>query len=327
MTDTVRETKLVSLIFPAYDEIEHVEGMLEFYREIKSTFRDLDFEMLVVDDGSSDGTGEAILAGTVPGESVSVLTLSRNWGSHAGITAGLEHCSGDAAITLSADLQEPLSAIADFLAKWREGNEIVWGLRSVRAAKKGANDLLSTTFSHVLNTNSVIPTYPKEGPSQILVSRQVIEVIRAMPEANRNVLGMIAWTGFSQTHIFFEQMPRPHGASKWTRKKKIKLVMDSFVEFSSAPLQWLGLGGVILASLGGLALLAAIVLMIFGKGIPGGLTLLGGLIGLVGGALLIGLQTVGEYVWRAGDDSRRRPVYILSSRRYSADLGAEAKES
>ncbi len=312
MTETANTRRLVSLIFPAYDEIEHVSGMLDFYREIRDTYVDFDFEMVVVDDGSTDGTGPAVLAGAKPGERVSVLTLSRNWGSHAGITAGIEHCSGDAAITLSADLQEPLSAIGDFLAQWTSGSQIVWGLRSIRAAKKGANDLLATTFSYVLNTNSVIPTYPKEGPSQILVSRQVIEVIRAMPEANRNVLGMIAWTGFEQSKILFEQKPRPHGKSKWTRKKKVKLVMDSFVEFSTAPLQWLGIAGLVMIGIGAFAIIAGFLVLSFGNGLAGGLTLVGGLIPFVGGGILIGLQTVGEYVWRSGDDARKRPVYVLS---------------
>lgn len=306
--------ELVSLIFPAYDELEHADGMLEFRREIERAYPAFRFEMVVVDDGSTDGTAEAIRRGALPGERVSVISLSRNWGSHAAITAGLEHCAGDAAITLSADLQEPLSAIGDFLDAWKSGSEVVWGLRSMRAAKKGANDLLAKTFSYVLNTNSVIPTYPKEGPSQVLVGRKVMEVIRAMPEANRNVLGMIAWTGFQQTQIFFEQKPRPHGTSKWTRKKKIKLVMDSFVEFSTAPLQWLGTAGLVFGTLGLVAIITGVALMVAGTGLAGVATFLSGLITAACGVILVALQTVGEYVWRAGDDSRRRPTYIIDDR-------------
>lgn len=310
--------ELVSLIFPAYDELEHVDGMLEFLREIEQAYPAFRFEMVVVDDGSTDGTAQAVRLGARAGEQVSVISLSRNWGSHAAITAGLEHCAGDAAITMSADLQEPLSAIGDFLDAWKSGSEVVWGLRSMRAAKKGANDLLARTFSYVLNTNSVIPTYPKEGPSQVLVGRKVMEIIRDMPEANRNVLGMIAWTGFQQTQIFFEQKPRPYGTSKWTRKKKIKLVMDSFVEFSTAPLQWLGTAGLVFGALGLGAIISGIALMIAGTGLAGIATFLSGLVTAACGVTLVALQTVGEYVWRAGDDSRRRPTYIVSEIRNSA---------
>ncbi|MBO1266854.1 glycosyltransferase family 2 protein [Arthrobacter cavernae] len=310
---------LVSLIFPAFDERESVDGMLDFYREIRAEYAKFDFEMIVVDDGSTDQTAEALYAGAADGDQVRIISLSRNWGSHAAITAGIENCAGDAAITLSADLQEPLSAIGDFLDEWEAGHDVVWGLRSVRAAKKGANDLLATTFSKVLNTNSVIPTYPKEGPSQILVSRQVMEVIRSMPEANRNVLGMIAWTGFSQGRIYFEQKPRPYGGSKWTRKKKIKLVLDSFVEFSTAPLEWLGTLGFAMGILGGVLILSALVTAFTPASGVAGYCVIAGLVLLTGGLNLFGLRVLGEYVWRGGDDARRRPTYIVREIRDSSD--------
>ncbi len=303
----------LSLIIPAYDEREGAHEIVDFYREIRAAHPDLHLELVVVDDGSTDGTADAVTAALLPGEDAQVVRLSRNFGSHAAISAGLAACTGDAALTLSADRQEPLEAVAAFVEAWRDGADLVWGLRSVRATKKGASDLFARTFSAVFNAASTVPTYPREGPSHILVTRAVIDVLVAMPEANRNVLAMAAWTGFDQRRIFFEQLPRPHGKSKWTSAKKLKLVIDSFVEFSSAPVRWLELAGIVAGLLGLLGLLVALVVALVPGGSDGFRWLVTGLLLLLGGAQLFGVGVIGEYVWRAGDDARRRPVYVVRS--------------
>ncbi|ACQ79438.1 glycosyl transferase family 2 [Beutenbergia cavernae DSM 12333] len=303
-----RET--LSLVVPAFNEYEGAGEIVDFYRDIVAAHPDLDVELVVVDDGSSDGTADAVRGALADGDRAVVISLARNFGSHAAITAGLSECSGDVALTLSADRQEPLSAIADFIAAWRDGADIVWGLRSVRATKSGPQETFAKAFSRIFNATSSVPTYPPSGPSQILVSRRVIDVLTTMPETNRNVLAMVAWVGFDQREIHFDQLPRPHGVSKWTTSKKAKLVIDSFVEFSYAPIRWLtllGLGG---GAAGVLLLLTALVLAFF-PGAPSGTTLLAGLILAVGGAQLVGIGILGEYLWRAGDDARRRPVYVL----------------
>lgn len=303
---------LLSLIVPAYNERESAPEIVAFFRAVAAAHAGLAVELVVVDDGSEDGTAEAITAATRPGEPVRVVRLSRNFGSHAAITAGLTVCAGDAALTLSADLQEPLSAVQDFVTEWRTGGDIVWGLRSVRAAG-GVNDLFARMFSMLYQRSSEVPTYPREGPSQILLSRAVIDVIVAMPELNRNVLAMAAWSGFTQRRVFFRQLPRPYGKSKWTTKKKVKLVIDSFVEFSAAPIQWLSLLGMGLGAAGVLTVLLGVILAVAGIGLSSGFVILGGVVLVVGGLILLGLGTVGEYVWRAGDDARRRPLFVIQS--------------
>lgn len=303
----------LSLVIPAYNEQESAGEIVEFYREIAAAHPELDVELVVVDDGSTDGTADALRAVLSDEDQAIVISLSRNFGSHAAITAGLAHCTGDAALTLSADRQEPLSAVAAFVDEWRSGADIVWGLRSVRATRKGAAESFATGFSKVFNRSSVVPTYPAAGPSQIMVTRRVMDVLATMPENNRNVLAMIAWVGFEQRHVYFEQLPRPHGVSKWTSAKKLKLVIDSFVEFSSAPIRWLTVGGVALGAIGVLLLLLALVLVFFPDA-PSGTTLISGLVLAVGGANIVALGVVGEYVWRAGDDARKRPVFIVKDR-------------
>jgi polyisoprenyl-phosphate glycosyltransferase len=303
--------KLVTLIAPAYNEADNAAGLVAFVREIRAAHPDLDFELVVVDDGSTDGTAQIVLDALGEGDVARVAQLSRNFGSHAAISAGLALARGDCALTLSTDLQEPLEAISRFLEAWRAGNDIVWGVRETRAVPKGLANLLSRWFSSVFQRMSSIPTYPKDGPSQILVARNVIDTVNAMPESNRNVLGMVAWVGFTQTTIQFEQLPRPAGKSKWTSKKKIRLVVDSFVEFSAAPFLITFLMGLFIFGLGFAGLLATLLVALITLSAPVGWLIVLSAVFLLCGLNLTVLGGFGEYLWRAGDDARRRPVFIL----------------
>lgn len=309
---------LVSLIVPAYDEAVNMPGLLVLVRQIRAAHTDCDFELVLIDDGSTDGTAQALADSAIEGDAARVVSLSRNFGSHAAITAGFAAARGDVAVTLSADLQEPMIVIEQFLREWRAGHDVVWGIRSTRSEPTGAAHALSRAFSRWFHRWSTIPTYPKDGPSIVLASRVVLDVINTMPELNRNVFGLVAWAGFRQTTLSFEQLPRPAGASKWTNAKKIKLVVDSFVEFSHAPIRVAGYVGFLLCVLGGFAALAAVLVWI----LPAtGTTFwwLATLILVTGGLNLGVLSVLGEYVWRSGDDARRRPVYVL---RAVHDIGA-----
>ncbi len=303
---------IVTILAPAFNEADNVKGLVAFFRKIRESRPEFDFELIVVDDGSVDGTAQLVLDELADGDVARVVSLSRNFGSHAAITAGLELARGDCVITISTDLQEPLSAIHDFLNQWREGGEVIWGIRRTRTKAKGMANWFSVAFARLFRKLSDIPTYPKEGPSQILLDRKAIDVINAMPERNRNIFGMFAWVGFTQRTIAFDQLPRPAGKSKWTNKKKIRLFLDSFVEFSPAPFLITMVGGVFIAGLG---LLAAIALIVVG--LAGGAWVGWGLviaaIFFLGGIQLTVLGGFGEYLWRAGDDARRRPIYVLRS--------------
>lgn len=317
----------LSLVMPAYEEADFAQEIADFYREIRAELSNLEIELVLVDDGSQDGTSAALASVFTQDDDVKIVQLSRNFGSHAAISAGFAHATGDAAITLSADRQEPLSAVHDMVAQWQSGADIVWGLRSVRAVKKGLSDSFATNFSRVFQATSDIPSYPKEGPSIVLVSRAALDVLNELPEINRNVMGMLAWVGFDQRKVFFEQLPRPHGVSKWTMKRKLKLVVDSFVEFSHAPLQWLAVIGVIFAGISVLLLLTALVLVFTPASAGANTPLIAGIIFGVGGVNMGGLAVVGEYVWRGGDDARRRPVYIVRSVTNFAGNSAPANAS
>src|SRR3954451_21219908 len=310
---TTTPPPLVSLVVPAFNESENVSGLVRLAEEISQANTSYRFELVVIDDGSTDGTPELLRAALEGGAvSARIVTLSRNFGSHAAINAGFRAARGACALTLSAPLQHPVEVIGRFLATWAAGNDVVWGVRSTRSVPKGLGNLLSRIFSKWFHRWSTIPTYPADGPSIVLVSRAVLDVVNAMPEANRNIFGMIAWSGFHQATVGFEQLPRPAGGSKWTNAKKIKLVVDSFVEFSQTPARiagYLGMALCILAVL--LALVGVIVAATPATG--AGYWYIAALALFTGGLNLGFLSVMGEYVWRAGDDARRRPIYVLRS--------------
>lgn len=303
--------QLVTILAPAFNEADNAVGLVEFFREIRAYRPDLDFELVLVDDGSVDNTAEIVKGALRDGDVARVATLSRNFGSHAAITAGLALSRGDCAITVSTDLQEPVEAIGRFIDEWQAGNDIVWGLRTTRAVPKGIGNWMSRKFSVVFTKFADGPTFPQEGPSQVLVSRAVIDVVNEMPERNRNVMGMVAWTGFTQTSIYFEQLPRPAGKSKWTNKRKIRLVIDSFVEFSSAPFLITFLMGLGIGMVGLFGALATLIVALVTLSAPSGWLLVLCAVFFFAGLQLSVFGGLGEYTWRAGDDARRRPVFIL----------------
>lgn len=313
---------LVTILAPAYDEADNIVGLVGFFQQIRAAHPDLDFELLVVDDGSTDGTAELAEAALGQGDVARVARLSRNFGSHAAVTAGLALARGDCVITVSTDLQEPLTAIAEFLTQWRSGADVVWGVRRTRTQQRGASGVAARLFSSALHRFGEVPTYPKAGPSQVLLSRNVIDAVNRMPERNRNVFGIVAWVGFTQRTVAFDQLPRPAGRSKWTPSRKLRLMLDSFVEFCPAPFLCALLGGCALAGLGLLAVVAQLVVAVWAGLAWWGLVLAA--VCCLGGLQLAVLGGFGEYLWRAGDDARGRPVYVL---RGVHDVGATVDDA
>lgn len=312
--DTTRKT--VSIVVPVYNEEGSLHLLMDRLTPVLAELADrYDAEILFVDDGSSDDSFGAIRRLAEIDDRVRGVALSRNFGSHLAITAGLEEARGDAAIILPADLQEPPERIPAFIAEWEAGHEIVWGIRSQRADRRGSDAGFSQIFTRITRSGEAMDGYPVEGPSAyMLVDRVVIEAIRGFKERNRMILGMIAWTGFNGTTIEYEQAPREIGTSGWSLGRKVKLTIDALASFSYTPIRVASLLGVLLAVVAFLYAAVIVGLAIGGVTTATGFPTLLSVILFLGGLQMLFLGILGEYLWRALDEARGRPTYIIRER-------------
>lgn len=302
---------LVSLVIPALNELENVEELAARFAEIQADNPGHAFELVLVDDGSTDGTSAALEAVFPPHERLAIVRLARNFGSHYAISAGFRHAAGDCAVVIGADMQEPVSLVREMLAAWHDGHEIVWGVRSDRAEVGRFTHVTSHAFSALFHRFADIKSYPAEGPSGVLCDRAAIDVVVAMPEHNRNVYGLIAWSGFAQTRVEYVQLARHAGRTKWTRSKLMKLAIDSFIQFSTVPVKLMTWLGLIVASAGFVYAAVLVVMAGTGTSAPEGWTTVVVVVLIVGGLQLLTLGVIGAYLWRTIEEARGRPLFIV----------------
>jgi dolichol-phosphate mannosyltransferase len=270
-------------------------------------------EIVFVDDHSRDNTPKVLQELAERDPVVRVLRFSKNFGSHKAFTAGLENCSGDAAVILAADLQDPPETIPLLLARWRAGAKVVWAVRAARHGEAGSTKLLSRFYWFLMRRYAEVEP-PKEGADYLLVDRQVMDVLKTSPEKHTSLLALIQWMGFDQDFITYEKQARHSGRSKWTVRKKLKLALDSFVSFSYAPIRLMTVVGVLFAFSGfAYAILVAVRALLYGSAVQGWPALMCVVL-IVGGVQLVMLGVLGEYLWRTFDETRGRPRYIIEKR-------------
>lgn len=307
---------LVSVVVPALNEAENVQSLISRLVDLQSELASLDFELVVVDDGSVDRTA-ALVHELAPADlPVTTVELARSFGSHHAITAGLRACRGDCAIVLGADGQEPTSLVSEFLALWRSGSDVVWGIRKNRA-RGLRHELPSKLFSHLFTRYADLANYPAEGPSGVLLDRAVIDELNQLEESNRNVLALVAWLGFRQSRVLYEQLPREHGESRWTRRKMIKLAIDSLIQFSHMPLRACTFTGIGVAVVGLIYAAFLVARSFAGVDTPSGWPTILVVVLVLGGIQLTVIGIMGEYLWRAVEEVRRRPLYVVRETRHS----------
>lgn len=306
-----RSKGLLSIITPAFNEELNLPLL---YQRLQASLEkeDLRWEWIIVDDHSTDQTFAAGLDLARHDLRVKLYRFSRNFGSHAAIFCGLDHASGDCAVVMAADLQDSPEVIPALVDRWRSGSNVVWAVRSSREGEKVATRGFARLYYLLMRKVAGLHNIPSSGADFFLIDRRAIEAVRGLNERNASLFALIAWAGFEQAEVRYIKKARAHGQSKWTVSKKLKLAVDSLTSFTFLPVRWLFGMGALVAAFGLFYALLVVANAILGQPEQGWSSLMVAVL-ILGGSQMIMLGVLGEYLWRALDEARRRPRYILET--------------
>jgi glycosyltransferase involved in cell wall biosynthesis len=300
---------LLSLVVPVYNEEEAVDLFLDtVVPQLERA--SLRFELVFVNDGSRDNTFARLFDRGCSDRRIRLINLSRNFGKEAALTAGIDHARGDILIPMDIDLQDPPELIQAFVARWREGYDIVYGMRSGRHSDTRAKRLSADWFYRVFNSLSAVRIPPNVGDFR-LVDRRAVEVLRQLPERNRFMKGLFAWVGFNSIGVPYERPSRAVGTTKFSLWRLWNFALDGVVSFSTAPLRAWFYVGVVIATIAVLyALFIVTRVLILGIDTPGYASLLIAVL-LMGAIQLLSLGIIGEYLGRLFLEVKGRPIYVV----------------
>jgi dolichol-phosphate mannosyltransferase len=304
--------KTVAVVVPFLNEEETIP---EMYRRLNELFAALpeQGQFLFVDDGSADGSVPWLKnqAGSDP--RIRIVELSRNYGHQIAITAGMDESDADATVIIDCDLQDPPEVIADLIAKWREGYEVVYAVRDSREGETWSKTFLASSFYTIFEKLVKVPI-PRNTGDFRLVDRKVVDALREVRELHRFMRGLTCWVGFRQCAVHYKRAARHAGTTKYPVWKSANLAWDALTSFSGAPLRWMTGGGILVSVLGGIVVLNIIWNKIWNPGsmVPGWATL-AALILIIGGLQLICLGLIGQYISRIFEESKKRPLYFLKN--------------
>ncbi|MCA9964139.1 MAG: glycosyltransferase family 2 protein [Anaerolineales bacterium] len=301
----------ISIIAPVYNE-EEVLG--ELHRRVAEVMeRQPDsWELLLVNDGSRDRSAEVIAQLHKKDSRVKGISFSRNFGFQVAVTAGLDHAQGEAIILTDADLQDPPEVYPEMIAKWREGNDVVYGIRQSREGETWFKLFTAKLFYRLIYRITNI-NIPLDTGDFRLMDRRVVDAIRRMPERNRFLRGMVPWVGFKQTGVTFQRQARYAGEAKFNSiRKMLPFAIDAITSFSYFPLQLATFFGFVCAALSALAIIVVIIVRLFlaTPWLEGQATTLVSVL-FLGGVQLISLGIIGEYLGRIYDEVKGRPLYLV----------------
>lgn len=308
---------LISIVVPVYNEERNIPLL---YKELKQQFDKLkkyDFEIVFVDDGSTDATLQQLSKLTVQDKRIRCIELARNFGKEIATTAGLNHAAGDGAVMIDADLQHPVAMLPEFIAKWRGGAEVVVGVRRRYEKESLQKRLNSWLFYQILNAMAEVKVTPRATDYRLL-DRVVVDEFNRFSERNRITRGLIDWLGFRREYVYFDSPKRLHGKAGYGFSKLLRLAVNSFVSLSLFPLRlagWLGIAITLLSSFAGLFILIEDKIM----GDPLSLDITGTAILAVANMFLIGivlmsLGLIALYIANIHSEVINRPLYVVRSR-------------
>ncbi len=314
----------LSVVVPLYNEAANVDELLRRIGEVVHGLSDApaDYELILVDDGSRDATLEKLVAVAAHDPRLRVISLSRNFGHQIAATAGLDAARGDAVVLMDGDLQDPPELIEEFLAKFRQGYDVVYATRRKRSGESRFKLFTAALFYRIIRrlTNVSIPV---DTGDFRLMSRRVVVALRSSRERHRFIRGLVSWVGYKQTGIEYDRAERFSGASKYPFSKMLKFAIDGITAFSEIPLRIATWFGFVVSAVAFVVALFEIGLRIFtGYNLPGYTSTIFAIL-FLGGVQLITIGILGEYIGRIYDEIKGRPLYLVAEN-VGGGLGADA---
>jgi dolichol-phosphate mannosyltransferase len=306
------DRSLVSVVAPVLDEraivCEQVDRVTGAFAGSSH-----DLELVVVDDGSSDGTWEALVARAATEPRLRLVRLSRNFGHQAALSAGLDAARGDAVVCIDGDLQDPPEVILELVARWEEGYDVVYGVRATRSGETRFKRWTARAFYRLLGRMSNVEI-PADAGDFRLLSRRAADALRTMPERARYLRGMTSWVGFDQIGVEYDRAPRATGSTKYPLRRMLWFATDGLASFSTVPLRLLSWIGFWLVMLCAVYLGYILYKRLFTDDTVAGWASAVGVVVLIGGVQLLSLGMIGQYVARIYDEVKQRPLYVVSER-------------
>lgn len=309
---------LVSLVVPVFNESAVLAAFYDRATRALSALEGMTYEILFIDDGSRDESYAQLTKFAAQSPNVRVLKLSRNFGHQIAITAGLDHAQGDCVVIMDADLQDPPEVVAAMIDQWRQGFDVVYGVRSDRAGETPLKLATARLFYRLLGRLTDVHIPANVGDFR-LVSRRVVDQLKVLREKDRFVRGLVSWVGFPQTGIVYKRDQRYAGETKYPFRKMITFAFDGITSFSTVPLKlatWTGWAAAVLAVL---YLLSVFVQKLLGYTVDGWATIMVAML-FLGSVQLICLGILGEYLGRIFNEVKPRPMYIVEE-----DLSSDSK--
>lgn len=310
----------LSIVIPVY---YNEDTLMDLYKDMEAKILGKlgEYEIVFVDDGSGDSSWDIMNEIKALDKNVRLVKLSRNFGEHAALLAGLSVCRGDCAVTKQADLQEDSTLILDMYESWKKGNKVVLAVRKSR--EESRIKVFFANMYYAMVRRFVNKDMPVGGCDCYLIDRKVIEVLERLDEKNSSLTLQVLWAGFKTDKVYFDRKNREKGKSKWTLAKKIKLVLDSMMSFSYVPIRMMTGMGVIF-DIAAVIMLICVLVEYFTKSVPiVGWSSIMFVMLLSSGLILSMLGVLGEYLWRTLDASRSRPPFIIEEEKAPA---AECKD-
>jgi glycosyltransferase involved in cell wall biosynthesis len=306
----VKSPCFLTVIVPMYNEEEVIEIT---YRRLKVVLDTLGetYEIVFVNDGSRDKTSDIVRAICTEDHTVKLVEFSRNFGHQIAVTAGMDHASGRAVVLIDADLQDPPELIIEMVARWREGYDVVYGKRIERKGESWFKKLTAALFYRLLSTMTSV-NIPLDTGDFRLMDRKVSDAISSMRERSRFIRGMVSWAGFKQTSVDYVREERFAGETKYPLRKMIRLSLDAMTSFSTRPLKIASVLGFVLSAIGFVYLFIVLYQRLFTDTTTQGWTSMIAISLLFHGITLSLLGVLGEYIGRTYEESKRRPLYLIS---------------